>query len=98
MPVNSYQQESPSNSSRDIDSSSHHHFRSLNHSVPALPPWGHEAWRRINIRYERIASGATSRGIAVMTREVMEIHAQQAPDVRGILDFLPVANRSNAGF
>jgi hypothetical protein len=33
-----------------------------------------------------------------MTREVMEIHAQQAPDVRGILDFLPVADRSNAGF
>jgi hypothetical protein len=33
-------------------------------------------------------------GIAVMTAEMMEMHIQQAPEVRGMLDCLPVATRT----
>lgn len=36
--------------------------------------------------------------MAVFTREMMEMHIQQAPDVRGMLDCLPVADRSNLAF
>jgi len=32
--------------------------------------------------------------MAVLTREMMEMHIQQAPDVRGMLDCLPVADKS----
>jgi hypothetical protein len=42
--------------------------------------------------------GTLSMGMAVLTREMMEMHIQQAPDVRGMLDCLPVADRSNMGF
>jgi hypothetical protein len=35
-----------------------------------------------------------SMGIAVMTREIMEMHIQQAPEVRGMLDCLPAATSS----
>jgi hypothetical protein len=42
--------------------------------------------------------GVMSMGIAVMTREMMEMHIVQAPDVRGFLDCVPVADRSNMGF
>jgi hypothetical protein len=37
-------------------------------------------------------------GMAVLTREMMEMHVHQAPDVRGMLDCLPVAHREDAMF
>jgi hypothetical protein len=37
-------------------------------------------------------------GMAVLTIEMMEMHIQHAPDVRGILDCLPVASRDGAMF
>jgi hypothetical protein len=37
-------------------------------------------------------------GMAVMTRGMVEMHIQRTPDVRGMLDYLPVAGQSNAGF
>jgi hypothetical protein len=46
--------------------------------------------------YERTASGAVSRGIAVITREVMERRVQQAPDPPGISDYSTVSNRPEA--
>ena len=36
--------------------------------------------------------------MAVLTREMMEMHIQQAPDIHGMLDCLPVADRNNMGF
>lgn len=36
--------------------------------------------------------------MAVLTREMMEMHVHQAPDIRGMLDCLPVANRPNMEF
>jgi hypothetical protein len=32
-------------------------------------------------------------GIAVLTREMMEMHIVQTPNARGVVDYLPVASR-----
>jgi hypothetical protein len=48
--------------------------------------------------YERIAMGILHPGIAVLTREEMELHIHQAPDVRGMLECLPVASSEGAMF
>jgi hypothetical protein len=59
-----------------------------------LTTWSTEA-----NHYERlIATGKTRLGIAVLTREMMEMHIQHAPDVRGMFDCLPVAGRDSAMF
>jgi hypothetical protein len=42
--------------------------------------------------------GTMRSGMAVMTREMLEMHIQSTPDVRGMLDYLPVAGRSNTAF
>jgi hypothetical protein len=69
---------------------------SLITSIPNLPSL--HSWSPVNHRHERIATGALSMGMAVVTREMMEMHIKQAPDVRGMLDCLPVADRANNGF
>lgn len=51
-----------------------------------------------NHRHERIATGTLSVGMAVLTAEMMQMHIQRAPDVKGILDCLPVARKDNAAF
>lgn len=76
---------------RSVDSSSHHHIFS---QVPSLSTWLQTMYAQ-NHRHERIATGTMRAGMTVMTREMMEMHVHQAPDVRGMLDYLPVANKSN---
>jgi len=78
--------------------SSHNHLLTQFRSIPTLSSWIHESLLPQNHRHERIAMGVMSMGIAVMTREMMEMHIVQAPDVRGFLDCVPVADRSNMGF
>lgn len=82
-----------------IDQSSHNHFFSRLRATPQ-PSWLHEVWLPHSYRHERVPAGAMRMGMAVMTREMMEMHIQRAPDVRGMLDCLPVAAKSseNAGF
>ncbi|KAH8672691.1 hypothetical protein BGZ60DRAFT_283797 [Tricladium varicosporioides] len=63
-------------------------------SISDVSSWLHGSWVPINHRHERITAGALSMGMAVMTREMMEMHVVQAPNVRGMLDCLPVADRS----
>jgi hypothetical protein len=36
--------------------------------------------------------------MAILTREMMEMHIQQAPDVRGMFDCLPMTDRQDAMF
>ncbi|TVY78215.1 hypothetical protein LSUE1_G004671 [Lachnellula suecica] len=82
------------------DTSSHHHtFSSLN-SLAKLPSWLQESWLNLYHRHERIgvAAGALSMGMAVMTREMVEMHIQQAPEARALKDYLPVADNSNIRF
>lgn len=56
------------------------------------------AWLSEISLYERIAMGIFDPGVAVLTREQMELHIQHAPDVRGILECLPVANNEGVMF
>lgn len=44
-----------------------------------------------NNSHERIAIGIMSAGIAFIPRELLEIHIQQTPGVRGVKDYIPVA-------
>ncbi|RDW88722.1 hypothetical protein BP6252_00754 [Coleophoma cylindrospora] len=86
-------------SSASFDTSSHNH--SLNHvqSSPALPSWLHVSWLPRADRSERIAAGATTTAaLGVMARELVEMHVVQAPDVRGFIDCIPVADRASLGF
>ena len=71
-----------------MDNSSHNHI--LNHIRSIPTSWLQESWVPLNHRHERIAVGALSLGIAVMTQEMVEMHVHQAPDVRGMMDYLPV--------
>lgn len=82
-----------------VDQSAHNHFFSRLRATPQ-PSWLHEVWATQNHRHERIAAGTLRMGMAVLTREMMEMHIQRAPDVRGMLDCLPVAAKSSedAGF
>jgi hypothetical protein len=77
-----------------VDTSSHDHFLFSLRSIPNLSTWLYDVQ---NHRHERIAAGIRF-GMAVLTREMMEMHIQQAPDVHGMLDCLPVADRNNMGF
>ncbi|TVY29900.1 hypothetical protein LHYA1_G001790 [Lachnellula hyalina] len=84
--------------SSSIDSSSHNHILSSFHSIQNLSSWLNTTWLPHNHRHERIATATISTGMAVLTREMMEMHIQQAPDMRGMLDCLPVADKSGNGF
>jgi hypothetical protein len=85
-------------SNSSVDTSSHNHLLESICSSPRLQSWLHECWALIPHRHERIAVGVLSVGIAVLTRERMEMHIKHAPDIRGILDCLPVAARPEIGF
>lgn len=37
-------------------------------------------------------------GMAVLTTEMMEMHIQRAPDIRGMMDCLPVADEAGVAF
>jgi hypothetical protein len=80
-----------------MDSSSHNHTLSF-HSIQNLPSWLNTSWLPYNHRHERIATGTHSMGMAILTTQMMEMHIQQAPDIRGMMDCSPVADKSNAGF
>ncbi|TVY91946.1 hypothetical protein LAWI1_G002410 [Lachnellula willkommii] len=84
--------------SSSIDSSSHNHILSSFHSIQNLSSWLNASWLPHNHRHERIATATISTGMAVLTREMMEMHIQQAPDVHGMLDCLPVADNSGKAF
>ncbi|KAH7342882.1 hypothetical protein BKA65DRAFT_552498 [Rhexocercosporidium sp. MPI-PUGE-AT-0058] len=86
---------STSSSSGSVDSSSHHHIFS---QIPSFSTWFQHTMSSQNHRHERIATGTMRAGMAVLTREIMEMHIHQAPDIRGMLDCLPVADRSNMEF
>lgn len=47
-------------------------------------------------RIQRIAVGTLTRGMAVITREMLEPHIQQTPGVKGVWDYVPVAERRNS--
>lgn len=47
-------------------------------------------------RSQRIATGTLVRGMAIMTREVLEQHIEQTPGVKGVWDYVPVAERRNS--
>jgi len=79
-------------STSSVDSSSHDHIlNNLAHLRPFhnLSSWFHGTAVSADNRYERIAVGTLSMGMAVMTREMMEMQVQQAPSVRGMMDCLP---------
>lgn len=82
---------SVASTSSSVDTSAHNHFLNAIRSSPSLRTWLQESWSPIDHRHERIAAGVTSKGIAVLTRELMEMHVQQAPDIRGMMDCLPTA-------
>lgn len=84
----------PSNkSSSSLDTSAHNHVLSQSHSISDIKSWLEESWSPINTRYERFATGNPTMGMAVLTRSVMEMHIVQSPDMRGMIDCLPVADR-----
>ncbi|TVY37407.1 hypothetical protein LOCC1_G006380 [Lachnellula occidentalis] len=89
---------SSTSTSSSIDSSSHNHILSSFHSIQNLSSWLKTSWLPHNHRHERIATATISTGMAVLAREMMEMHIQQAPDVRGMLDCLPVADKSGNAF
>jgi hypothetical protein len=60
--------------------------------------WLQESWGNHPNQYEQMAIGTLRLGMAVLTREMMEMHIQQAPNVRGMLDCLPVTDRQDAMF
>ncbi|KAG9239027.1 hypothetical protein BJ875DRAFT_261549 [Amylocarpus encephaloides] len=72
-----------------IDTSSHHHF--ISNLRPSLTSWLHEAWAPINHRHERLALGSPTRGMSILSRESMEMQNLESPEVRGMMDCLPVA-------
>ncbi|EPE25970.1 hypothetical protein GLAREA_01882 [Glarea lozoyensis ATCC 20868] len=77
-----------------IDTSVHSNLMTQLRSIPALTTsWLEESWSPISLRYERIATASPTMGMAVLTREMMEMHIVQTPNVRGMVDCLPVANR-----
>ncbi|CAG8956414.1 hypothetical protein HYFRA_00003797 [Hymenoscyphus fraxineus] len=82
-----------STSSISLDTSSHSHVLSQSHSILDIKSWLEESFSPINTRYERFATGNPTMGMAVLTRSMMEMHIVQAPDVRGMIDCLPVAHR-----
>ncbi|KAL2075760.1 hypothetical protein VTL71DRAFT_703 [Oculimacula yallundae] len=86
---------STSSSSGSVDSSSHNHIFS---HLPPFSTWFQHTMSGQNHRHERIATGTMRTGMAVLTREMMAMHINQAPDVRGMLDYLPVADTSNMEF
>ncbi|KAG4427960.1 hypothetical protein IFR05_016557 [Cadophora sp. M221] len=86
---------STSSNAGSVDSSSHHHIFS---QIPPFATWFQQTMSSQNHRHERIATGTMRTGVAVLTREMMEMHIHQAPDIRGMLDCLPVANRPNMEF
>lgn len=75
------------------DNSSHDHIfqNHSSHNTHHLhfTSWLRESWAPLFHRHEQIAVGALPRGIALMTREMMEMQVQQAPNIRGMLDCLP---------
>ena len=84
-------------SSSSMDNSSHNHVLNSIRSGPGLWTWLQESLT-VDHRHERIAAGVMSTGIAMMTREMMEMHIQQAPEIRGILDYLPTARPEELSF
>ncbi|CZR57144.1 uncharacterized protein PAC_07033 [Phialocephala subalpina] len=80
-----------------VDTSSHNHIIASLHSI-TNPSWLQEVMSSQNHRHERIAVGTLSTGMAVLTAEMMQMHIQRSPDVRGMLDCLPVAREDNAAF
>ncbi|CZT40762.1 uncharacterized protein RSE6_00412 [Rhynchosporium secalis] len=86
---------STSSTSGSVDSSSHHHFFS---HLPPFSKWFQNTMSTQNHRHERIALGTMRTGMAIMTREMLEMHINQAPDVRGMLDYAPVADGSKMEF
>ena len=83
-------------SSSSVDSSSHHHLLSSICRGPKLQTWLQESIG-VHHRHERIAVGSMSAGIALMTKEMMEMHLQQAPEIRGILGGMPAARPADLG-
>ncbi|KAK0113216.1 hypothetical protein ONS95_014911 [Cadophora gregata] len=83
-----------SSNAGSVDSSSHNHIFS---QIPPFSTWLQTMYTQ-NHRHESIATGAMRTGMAVLTREMMEMHVHQAPDVRGMLDCLPVAKKPNMEF
>jgi len=81
-----------------MDNSSHNYILSSFHSVRNLPSWFNTSWLPHNHRHERIATGTPSMGMAILTTQMMEMHIQEAPEIRGMQDCSPVADKSNTGF
>jgi len=76
-------------STSSADGPSHtHHFTHL-HPLDDFRSWIDASWKHSDARHERIAVGHVKQGIAVTTREIMEMQVQHAPNLRGILDCLP---------
>jgi hypothetical protein len=78
--------------------SSHNHTLSSLQPTSNLPSWLQASWLNIPHRHERIALGLTSMGMSILTREMMEMHANQTADIRGLPDCLPVAGRTGTKF
>lgn len=83
-------------SGSSVDMSSHNHLlNSIRSGPPSLRTWLQESWEPITHRHERIATGTMSMGVAVLTQEMMGMHGiQQAPEIRSMLDCLPITTRS----
>ena len=78
-------------SSTGIKASSRNNLVS-NHKTTILTSWLQSCWGTHNIRHEQVAVGIRSPGVAVMTGREMEIHIMETPDIRGMLDCIPVAD------
>jgi len=79
---------SSASSTSSTDSSFHHHF--LSHIRPLEDISSHfHSWLHVPHRHEEIAAGQVQRGVAHLTREMMEMQIQRAPDMRGMMDCLP---------
>lgn len=76
-------------SASSADSSSHLHYFTYSHHIQDFRSWLDASWRHSDARHERIALGHVKQGIAVTTREMMEMQVQHAPNLRGMLDCLP---------
>jgi len=76
-------------SSSSTDSSSHHHFLSHIRPLEDISSHFRDSWFHVRHRHEEIAAGQVKRGVAHLTREMMEMQIQHAPDVRGMMDCLP---------
>ena len=71
------------------NSSGAHHF-TYSHTLDGLRSWLDTAWKHNDARHERIALGHVKQGMAVTTREMMEMQVQHAPNLRGMMDCLPI--------